>query len=203
MAVRILGIESSCDETAAAVVEDGSRVLSSAVASQIATHRPYGGIVPELASREHLRAIVPTVEAALNEAAVSLGALDAVGVTCGPGLVGSLLVGLTYAKALALSLDLPMIGVNHLEGHIHAVLLEQRRRGLPEVEFPAVALVVSGGHTITYWAEREGDVFRYTVLGRTRDDAAGFHVSRRDSPDAKTVSPVYIRHRKRIFHDPR
>jgi N6-L-threonylcarbamoyladenine synthase len=173
MDVRILGLESSCDETAAAVVENGARILSSVVASQIATHRPYGGIVPELASREHLRAIVPTVDAALNEAGIGLESLQAIAVTRGPGLIGSLLVGLTYAKALALSLRLPIISVNHLEGHIHAVLLEQRGRGLPEVQFPAIALVVSGGHTVTYLAEREGEEFRYAVLGRTRDDAAG------------------------------
>src|SRR5512140_2004849 len=173
MPVRILGIESSCDETAAAVVQDGARVLSSVVASQIATHRPYGGVVPELASREHLRAIVPVVETALSEAGVTMPGVDAIAVTQGPGLVGSLLVGLTYAKALALSLGKPLIGVNHLEGHIHAVLLEQRHNGLPDVEFPAVALVVSGGHTVTYFAERNGAGFRYSVLGRTRDDAAG------------------------------
>src|SRR5512140_3429174 len=173
MPVRILGIESSCDETAAAVVQDGARVLSSVVASQIATHRPYGGVVPELASREHLRAIVPIVETAMREADMAMPEVDAIAVTCGPGLVGSLLVGLTYAKALSLSLGKPLIGVNHLEGHIHAVLLEQRQKGLPEVEFPAVALVVSGGHTITYLVERVAPGFAYSVLGRTRDDAAG------------------------------
>ena len=173
MGVRILGIESSCDETAAAVVEDGARLLSSVVASQVATHRPYGGIVPELASREHLRAIVPIVGQALVEAGCSLRDLRAIAVTHGPGLVGSLLVGLTYAKALALSLGIPLIPVNHLEGHIHAVLLEEGMRQGAEIEFPALALVVSGGHTMTLLAGRSGNRFQYTVLGKTRDDAAG------------------------------
>src|SRR5215471_12500577 len=148
----ILGIESSCDETAAAVVERGSRTLSSVVASQIATHLRYGGVVPELASREHLRAIVPVVRAALSEAGVGLGDLDAIAVTSGPGLAGALLVGITYAKALAFARGLPVIAVNHLEGHIHAVLLEERQRSLPEDDGQpdtksALALVVSGGHT--------------------------------------------------------
>jgi len=173
MPVRILGIETSCDETAAAVVEQGARVLSSVVASQISTHQPYGGIVPELASREHLRAIVPIVRQALEEAGAGFNDLQAVAVTQGPGLVGSLLVGLTYAKALSLSLHLPLIGVNHLEGHVHAVLLQQRLEGGPEVELPALALVVSGGHTLTARVEADGVRFRYQVLGRTRDDAAG------------------------------
>ena len=173
MSVRILGIESSCDETAAAVVEQGSRVLSNVVASQISTHQPYGGVVPELASREHLRAIVPIVGKALAEAGIGFDGLEAVAVTQGPGLVGSLLVGLTYGKALALSRSLPLISVNHLEGHIHAVLLEQRLAGSPEVELPALALVVSGGHTLTCLVERAGGRFRYPVLGRTLDDAAG------------------------------
>src|ERR1700678_2073342 len=122
----ILGIESSCDETAAAVVERGARTLSSVVASQIATHARYGGVVPELASREHLRAIVPVVRAALAEAHITLSDLDAIAVTSGPGLVGALLVGITYAKALAYANNLPLIAVNHLEGHIHAVLLQER-----------------------------------------------------------------------------
>src|ERR1700678_1459683 len=122
----ILGIESSCDETAAAVVERGSRTLSAVVASQIATHARYGGVVPELASREHLRAIVPVVRAALGQAGVTLAHLDAIAVTSGPGLAGALLVGITYAKALAFAQNLPLIAVNHLEGHIHAVLLHER-----------------------------------------------------------------------------
>src|SRR5215472_8600784 len=128
----ILGIESSCDETAAAVVERGARTLSSVVASQISTHATYGGVVPELASREHLRAIVPVVRAALAQAGVTLDDLDAIGVTSGPGLAGALLVGITYAKALAFARGLPLIGVNHLEGHIHAVLLEERQKRLRE-----------------------------------------------------------------------
>ncbi len=173
MSIRILGIESSCDETAAAVVEQGSRVLSNVVASQIATHQPYGGVVPELASREHLKAIVPIVGRALAEAGIGCDELEAVAVTQGPGLVGSLLVGVTYGKALAFSRSLPLISVNHLEGHIHAVLLEQRLAGSPEVELPALALVVSGGHTLTCLVEQESGRFRYPVLGRTRDDAAG------------------------------
>ncbi len=133
--MRILGIESSCDETAAAVVEDGERVLASVVASQLDTHGKYGGVVPELASREHLRAIAPVVREALARAGVALDDLAAVAVTRGPGLVGSLLVGLTYAKSLCFARGLPLIGVNHIEGHIHAVVLEARRDGAP-VAFP-------------------------------------------------------------------
>jgi len=167
--VRILGIESSCDETAAAVVENGETVLSSVVASQMATHGKYGGVVPELASREHLRAIVPVVREALERAAVSLGDLDAVAATSGPGLVGSLLVGLTYAKSLAFARRLPLIAVNHIEGHIHAVILEARRAGTP-VELPALALVASGGHTHLFRVDED---FGYALLGKTRDDAAG------------------------------
>ena len=129
--MRILGIESSCDETAAAVVEDGETVLSSIVASQISTHGKYGGVVPELASREHLRAIVPVVREALERSATRLEDLAAVAATVGPGLVGSLLVGLTYAKALCFARGVPLIAVNHVEGHIHAVVLEARRAGAP------------------------------------------------------------------------
>ena len=166
---RILGIESSCDETAAAVVENGSRILSSVVTSQIATHAKYGGVVPELASREHLRAIVPVVRLALEQSETKLENLAAIAVTQGPGLVGSLLVGITYAKALAFVHKLPLIGVNHIEGHIHAVI-SQNCSGAKRVEFPALALVVSGGHTHLYEV-LEG--FHYRLLGRTRDDAAG------------------------------
>jgi tRNA N6-adenosine threonylcarbamoyltransferase len=240
----ILGIESSCDETAAAVVERGARTLSSVVASQIATHARYGGVVPELASREHLRAIVPVVRAALAQANVTLGELDAIAVTSGPGLAGALLVGITYAKALAFASGLPLIAVNHLEGHIHAVLLNEREveqatdlspynqlptkdrafqaaekleitgaigadrasgakahgdsvgltRGLKppppsESSFPAVclapegnlqspdepalALVVSGGHTHLYLARPTDGSWTYALAGRTLDDAAG------------------------------
>ena len=165
----ILGIESSCDETAAAVVEDETRILSSIVASQLDTHGRYGGVVPELASREHLRAIVPVVRAALEKAAAPLETLSAIAVTEGPGLVGSLLVGITYAKALSLVSGIPLIGVNHIEGHIHAVILESRERNEP-VEYPALALVVSGGHTHLFEILAG---FQYRLLGKTRDDAAG------------------------------
>jgi len=167
--VRILGIESSCDETAAAVVENGAIALSSAVASQLATHGKYGGVVPELASREHLRAIVPVVRTALEQAGTRLENLGAIAVTVGPGLVGSLLVGLTYAKALAFARRLPLIGVNHIEGHIHAVVMEAKHAGTP-IQLPALALVVSGGHTHLF---EVSDGFRYRLLGKTRDDAAG------------------------------
>ena len=167
--MRILGIESSCDETAAAVVEDGETILSSVVASQMDTHGKYGGVVPELASREHLRAIVPVVREALERADTRLADLTAIAATAGPGLVGSLLVGLTYAKSLSFARGIPLIAVNHIEGHIHAVLLEARRTGAP-VELPALALVVSGGHTHLFEVN-EGQ--RYRLLGRTRDDAAG------------------------------
>jgi N6-L-threonylcarbamoyladenine synthase len=165
----ILGIESSCDETAAAVVEDGGRILSSVVSSQIAMHARYGGVVPELASREHLRGIVPVVRLALEQSATRFEDLAAIAVTQGPGLVGSLLVGITYAKALALVRHLPLIAVNHIEGHIHAVL-SQEMAGQGAVELPALALVVSGGHTHLYEV-CEGFVYR--LLGKTRDDAAG------------------------------
>ena len=167
--MRILGIESSCDETAAAVVQDGSTVLSSVVASQMDTHGKYGGVVPELASREHLRAIVPVVRQALEAAQTTMDELDAVAVTSGPGLVGSLLVGVTYAKALCFAKKIPLIAVNHVEGHIHAVLLEERQRGI-EVRFPALALIVSGGHTYLFEVVELGS---YRLLGKTRDDAAG------------------------------
>jgi N6-L-threonylcarbamoyladenine synthase len=167
--VLILGIESSCDETAAAVVEDGETVLSSVVASQMTTHGKYGGVVPELASREHLRAIVPVVREALERGGTTLEGVAAIAATVGPGLVGSLLVGLTYAKSLCFARGLPLIGVNHIEGHIHAVVLEAKRAGTP-VAFPALALVVSGGHTHLFEV-LEG--FRYRLLGKTRDDAAG------------------------------
>lgn len=167
--MRILGIESSCDETAAAVVEDGEFVRSSVVASQMSTHGKYGGVVPELASREHLRAIVPVVREALEQSGTKLEELAAIAATAGPGLVGSLLVGLTYAKSLSFASGVPLIAVNHIEGHIHAVLLEARRTGTP-VELPAAALVVSGGHTHLFEVQ-EG--LKYRLLGKTRDDAAG------------------------------
>ncbi len=174
----ILAIESSCDETAAAVVQRGSRTLSSVVASQIATHARYGGVVPELASREHLRAIVPVVRAALVQAGVSLNDLDAIAVTSGPGLAGALLVGITYAKALAYAQSVPLIAVNHLEGHIHAVLLNERSttgkaNGSNLDDEPALALVVSGGHTHLYLARPAHGAWHYALIGRTVDDAAG------------------------------
>ena len=169
----ILGIESSCDETAAAVVRSGEEVISNVVASQIATHQPYGGVVPELASREHLRAIVPVVRRALADAGRNYESIDALAVTQGPGLAGALLVGISYAKALAFALEKPLIAVNHLEGHIHAVLLEERQKGNRELRFPVLALVVSGGHTHLYLAEQRGESWSYENIGHTRDDAAG------------------------------
>jgi len=165
----ILGIETSCDETAAAIVGLGGRVLSSVVASQIDVHGKYGGVVPELASREHLRAIVPVVREAMERAGLAWAAIDAVAVTSGPGLVGSLLVGVTYAKAVSLVRGIPLIGVNHIEGHIHAVLAEVEASG-GEIEYPALALVASGGHTHLFELPSAGV---YRLLGRTRDDAAG------------------------------
>ena len=172
--MHILGIETSCDETAAAIVENGDRLVSNVVASQIKTHYRYGGVVPELASREHLSAIVPVVRKALEEASMGYRDLDAVGVTQGPGLIGSLLVGLTFAKGLTFSLGIPLIAVNHIEGHIHAVFLEEKQRG-GDIELPALALVVSGGHSHLFVVERTEDewAYRYRLLGKTRDDAAG------------------------------
>jgi len=174
----ILGIESSCDETAAAVVRSGEQIVSNAVFSQIATHQPYGGVVPELASREHLKAIIPVVRKALADAGRDYQSIDALAVTQGPGLAGSLLVGISYAKALAFALDQPLIAVNHLEGHIHAVLLEERQKGSfsssnRELNFPVLALVVSGGHTHLYLAKQRGESWSYENIGHTRDDAAG------------------------------
>src|SRR5947207_3796723 len=169
----ILGIESSCDETAAAVVRSGEQIVSNAVFSQIATHKPYGGVVPELASREHLKAIIPVVRKALADAGRDYQSIDALAVTQGPGLAGSLLVGISYAKALAFALDKPLIAVNHLEGHIHAVLLEERQKGNHDLQFPVLALVVSGGHTHLYLASQQGASWTYENIGHTRDDAAG------------------------------
>lgn len=166
--MRILAIESSCDETAAAVLEDGARVLSNVVASQLALHAKYGGVVPELASREHLRAVVPVVREALEKAGTEWADLSAVAATSGPGLAGALLVGLTYAKAISFATGIPLIAVHHIEGHIQAVMLEARQQGTP-VELPALALVASGGHTHLYEVREAG----YRLLGKTRDDAAG------------------------------
>jgi len=186
---RILGIESSCDETAAAVVADGRDILSSVVASQIDIHRKYGGVVPELASREHLRQIVPVVREALAQAGMQFSDLDAIGVTQGPGLVGALLVGITYGKTLAAALGKPLVPVNHLAGHVHAVFLEAYKAGRTP-QLPAVCLIVSGGHTVLYEvkaaardssqsrepnasAERGDGPLCYRKIGQTRDDAAG------------------------------
>jgi N6-L-threonylcarbamoyladenine synthase len=169
----ILGIESSCDETGAAVVRSGDQILSNVVASQIATHQPYGGVVPELASREHLKAMVPVVRQALAEAGHTYQSVDAIAVTQGPGLAGALLVGISFAKALAFGLEKPLIAVNHLEGHIHAVLLEHRQSGNGELHFPVLALVVSGGHTHLYLAQLHENLWTYRNIGHTRDDAAG------------------------------
>ncbi len=174
--VKILGIESSCDETAAAVVLDGRKILSSVVASQIDIHRKYGGVVPELASREHLRQILPVVREAMAGAGLQFEDLDAIGVTQGPGLVGSLLVGITYGKTLAATLGKPLVPVNHLEGHVHAVFLEAFQAG-EAPKLPAVCLIVSGGHTVLYEVTAGGEPNRegltYRKLGGTRDDAAG------------------------------
>ncbi|MEW6522331.1 MAG: tRNA (adenosine(37)-N6)-threonylcarbamoyltransferase complex transferase subunit TsaD [Bacillota bacterium] len=161
-----MGIETSCDETAAAVVRAGRTVLANVIASQVDLHRRYGGVVPELASRQHVETILPVVDEALHISGVTLAELDGIAVTCGPGLAGALLVGLSVAKALVLAAGKPLIGVNHLEGHIYANFLEP---GLPPA-FPAVCLVVSGGHTDLIYAEDHG---RLALEGMTRDDAAG------------------------------
>ena len=172
----ILGIESSCDETAAAIVAGGRRILSSVVASQIEIHRNYGGVVPELASREHLRQIVPVVREAVEQAHVTLRDIDAIAVTNGPGLVGALLVGVTYGKVLAQALGKPLIAVNHLAGHVHAVFLEASSAGRSP-QLPAVCLIVSGGHTVIYYVTSHrangAERFSYARIGGTRDDAAG------------------------------
>src|SRR5919199_621075 len=161
----VLGIESSCDETAAAIVRDGHEMVSSVISSQIEIHKRFGGVVPELASREHLDKIVPVVEEAFARAQVGKEQIDGIAVTSGPGLVGSLLVGVSYAKAMAFALDKPIVGVNHIEGHIYSVVFEN-----PPIEYPAFALVVSGGHTNLFLVPEPG---KYKVLARTRDDAAG------------------------------
>src|SRR6185295_4421665 len=161
----VLGIETSCDETAAAVVRDGREILSSVIASQIETHKRFGGVVPEIASREHLDKIVPIVNEALSQAHVSKADLDGLAVTVGPGLVGSLLVGVSYAKAMAFALDKPLVGVNHIEGHVYSVAFDN-----PPIEYPALALIVSGGHTNLFFIPEPN---KYKVVARTRDDAAG------------------------------
>ena len=161
----VLGIESSCDETAAAVVRDGSQVISSVVASQVKVHHPFGGVVPELASRKHIEAIVPVVNTAITDAGITLGQIDGVAVTQGPGLIGSLLVGFSFAKGFAYGHGIPWIGIDHLEGHINSVFLESD----PPV-FPFVALLVSGGHTSIYYVTSHREI---QPMGQTRDDAAG------------------------------
>ena len=163
--MRILGIESSCDETAASVVEDGRRILSSVISSQIESHRPFGGVVPEIASSEHLAKIGSIVNEAIESAGLTFDQIDAIAVTQGPGLIGSLMVGVSYAKGLATALKKPLIGVNHIEGHVYSVAFEN-----PAVEYPALALIVSGGHTNLFHIPEEG---KYKVVSRTRDDAAG------------------------------
>src|SRR5918992_413871 len=161
----VLGIETSCDETAAAVIRDGQEIVSSVIASQIKTHERFGGVVPELASREHLDKIVPIVDEAFMRAGMTFDDINGIAVTVGPGLVGSLLVGVSYAKAMAFALNKPLVGVNHIEGHIYSVAFEN-----PPVEYPALALIVSGGHTNVFHIPEPG---KYKVLARTRDDAAG------------------------------
>lgn len=161
----VLGIESSCDETAAAVIENSSKLLSNIIASQIEVHRPFGGVVPEIASREHLIKIVEVVNQACEKAQIKLSDLDGIAVTYGPGLVGSLLVGVCYAKSLSYVLNKPLVGVNHLEGHIYSVVFEN-----PPIEYPALAMVVSGGHTSIYFMP---EAEKYKLVGHTRDDAAG------------------------------
>lgn len=161
----ILGIDTSCDDTSAAVVEDGRKIVSNIVSSQSEIHTKYGGIVPELASRRHIEMILPVVEEALRLAAVTLSDLSAIAVCYGPGLIGSLLVGCSFAKAVCYSRDIPLVAVNHLEGHLLSPFLEEHAP-----DFPFISLIVSGGHTSLYVAEDYGN---YTLLGRTRDDAAG------------------------------
>ncbi|MCU0579303.1 MAG: tRNA (adenosine(37)-N6)-threonylcarbamoyltransferase complex transferase subunit TsaD [Desulfobacterota bacterium] len=160
----ILAIETSCDETAAAVLRDGRELLSDIVYSQVAVHGPYGGVVPELASRNHLTKIVPVVEEALQRAGIGFADLEGLAVTRGPGLVGALLIGLSFAKAVSAARRIPLVGVNHLEGHICSIFLEQT------VPFPFLSLTVSGGHTSLYLVREIGS---YELLGQTRDDAAG------------------------------
>src|SRR5438132_931343 len=161
----VLGIETSCDESAAAIVRDGREMVSSVIASQVPIHRRFGGVVSEVASREHLDKIVPIVQEAFTRANVSQEQIDGIAVTIGPGLIGSLLVGVSYAKAMAFALNKPLVGVNHIEGHIYSVCFEN-----PPVEHPALALIVSGGHTNLFFVPGPG---KYKVVGRTRDDAAG------------------------------
>jgi N6-L-threonylcarbamoyladenine synthase len=216
----ILGIESSCDETSAAIVRSGEEVISNVVLSQFSTHKPYGGVVPELASREHLRNIVPVVRAALEQSKQTYESLDAIAVTQGPGLAGALLVGLSFAKAICYAVDKPLIAVNHLEGHIHAVLLEGRQKGNHTLKLPVLALVVSGGHTHLFLAETKENSWTYANVGHTRDDAAGEafdkvakllglgypggpvidHLSKLGDPYAVKFGTAQIKHRDRRDH---
>src|SRR6184192_4100631 len=158
----VLGIETSCDETAAAIVRDGREIVSSVIASQVPIHKRFGGVVPELASREHLDKIVPIVEEAFTRADTKKGDIDGIAVTIGPGLIGSLLVGVSYAKAMAYALNKPLAGVNHIEGHIYSVCFEN-----PPIEYPTMALIVSGGHSNIFYVPTPG---KYKVVSRTRDD---------------------------------
>ena len=168
--MRVLGIETSCDETAVGVVERGTQLLSSVIGSQVEVHARYGGIVPEVASRQHVLAMLPIYREALDRAGVSPRSLDAVAVTVGPGLAGALLVGANFAKGLAMALGVPLLGVNHLEGHVYAAWLEEGVDPARTPGFPLVCLLASGGHTDLLLMEEHG---RYTLLGATRDDAAG------------------------------
>ncbi len=168
--MKILGIETSCDETAAAVIEDGRHIVSNVVATQVDMHARYGGIVPEVASRQHMRAMIPVIDQALENAGMELPELDGIAVTHGPGLAGALLVGVNTAKGMALAHDLPFIGVNHLEGHIYAAWLEDGVDPEAAPGFPIMCLITSGGHTDLILMEGHG---RYTLIARTRDDAAG------------------------------
>jgi N6-L-threonylcarbamoyladenine synthase len=163
--MKILGIETSCDETAAAVVENGKTILSSVVSSQFHIHERFGGIVPELASRDHIRQIIPIIDQALEKANATLNDIDAIAVTKGPGLIGSLMVGVNVAKSLSYASNKPLIGVHHIEGHICAAFL-----GDPSIEFPFISLVASGGHTHMFFVEELG---KYELIGKTIDDAAG------------------------------
>ena len=163
--MRVLAIETSCDDTAAAVILDGRKILSNVVSSQVSVHQKYGGVVPELASRKHIESIVPIVTDALETAKVTLKEIDGIAVTQGPGLVGSLLVGLSFAKSLSFAAGLPFVGVNHIEAHLSAIFLEEE-----PPRFPFIGLVVSGGHTSLFRVDRFG---KYKRLGQTRDDAAG------------------------------
>jgi N6-L-threonylcarbamoyladenine synthase len=165
--MKVLGIETSCDETAAAVVEDGTRILSNEVSSQVEIHARYGGIVPEVASRQHILAIIPVIEQAMTEARTGWSDIDGIAVTAGPGLAGSLLIGVNTAKAISMSRNIPLTGVNHLEGHIYANWISQNST-VPE--FPLLALIISGGHSDLVLMKGHGS---YEVIGRTRDDAAG------------------------------